>query len=103
MDSSFLLIVLPALGGLVLYSLIRMSVLNKGRNLQARFRGLGRIAGKTRRDIVRAVGPPNSISSLAGGKALLQWLSPGYHIALRFNGQAEESICEGVTHETAVR
>ena len=28
---------------------------------------------------------------------------PRYHIALRFNGQGEESICEGVTHETAVR
>ena len=54
----------------------RGRVLSKGRNLQAKFRGLGRIAGRTRGDIVRAVGPPNSFSSLAGGKILLQWISP---------------------------
>ena len=95
-------------GWIVLLTLAVMAgrrgrVLSKGRNLQAKFRGLGRIAGRTRGDIVRAVGPPNSFSSLAGGKILLQWISPGYHIALRFNGQGEESICEGVTHETAVR
>jgi hypothetical protein len=102
MDNTFLLFILPTVGGILLYSLTKMSVLSKGRNLQASFRGLGQIAGKTRVDIVQAVGPPNSISSLAGDKTILQWISPGDHIALRFKGQAEDSICEGVTHETAV-
>jgi hypothetical protein len=102
MDNTFLLIILPTVGGILLYSLTKMSVLSKGRSLQTSFRRLGRIAGRTRREIVQAVGPPNSVSSLAAGKTVLQWMAPGYHIALRFAGNAADSICEGVTHETAV-
>jgi hypothetical protein len=36
-----LLIAFPMLGGIVLYFLIRIAVLSKGRSLQSRFRNLG--------------------------------------------------------------
>jgi hypothetical protein len=78
-----------------------MSALSEGRNLQATFRDLKKIAGRTRKDIVTGVGLPNSVSSLPNGKVVLQWITPGYHLALRFEGQGDNSICE-VTHETAV-
>ncbi len=69
-----------------------------------KFAALGTIAGRSKDEIVAAVGPPTSVSQLAGGKSLLQWQhisqAGGYHIALRFG---PDGVCEGVTHEHSGR
>jgi hypothetical protein len=93
----FIFLVIALVGGSVLNAVIKAGVVSPGRALQAKFQGLGAIAGRTEADIVSVVGPPNSITSLPGGKRLLQWQATGYHIALRFNG----TTCDGVTHEHA--
>lgn len=85
------------IGGLVLSAIIQMSVTSEGRSLQQKFVNLGTLTGKTKNEIIAAVGAPNAISASAEGKTLLQWQKTGYHIALIFNGD----ICEGITHEFA--
>jgi len=64
-------------------------------SFKKRLYGLGHLTGRTKDEIILAVGVPNSFSAADGGKELLQWQRPGYHIALLFLG----GICEGVTHE----
>ena len=65
-----------------------------------KFAQLGTIAGRSKADIIQAVGQPTSVSNIAGGKTLLQWQhvtqAGAYHIALRFDAA---DVCEGVTHE----
>lgn len=50
-----------------------------GRQLQQKFISLGNMAGKKRKDIEAVVGPPNSISSIVGGKSSMpvdgDWIS----------------------------
>src|SRR5450759_2873296 len=53
-----------------------------GKGLQGKFVKLGTLKGRTQSEIVASVGKPNSISAAAGGKRLVQWITPGYHIAL---------------------
>jgi hypothetical protein len=71
-------------------------------DLKSKFAGLGVLAGKSKDEIISAVGPPNSVSDVGEGKVLLQWQNiseaGGYHIALLFD---EVGICEGITHEHA--
>lgn len=67
----------------------------EGAALQRAFAALGEMTGKTKAEIIAAVGPPNSISELAGGETLLQWQSAGYHIAIRFQGE----VFAGISHE----
>jgi hypothetical protein len=67
--------------------------------LRQQFSGMGTLRGRSRAEIEAVVGPPNSVSGLPGGKQLLQWQRPGYHIALRFDGD----VCDGVTHEHSAR
>ena len=55
-----------------------------GRNLHARFVALGDMTGKTTDEIIAAVGPPSSYSSMAAGQSLLQWQATGCHMALLF-------------------
>jgi hypothetical protein len=86
----------PLIGGLVLYSIIRVLVRAPGQSLQRRFQKIGRVQGLTEADIVQRVGSPNTRSAMPGGKYLLQWQATGYHVALRFG---VNSVCEGVTHE----
>ena len=73
-------------------------------NTQNKFVRLGKLAGRSKEEIVKVVGPPTSVSSLPNGKTLLQWQhisrAGGYHIALRFDDQGR---CEGVTHEHSSR
>lgn len=67
---------------------------------KSKFAALGTISGRSKEDIVAAVGPPSSVTQLPNGKTLMQWQhisqAGGYHIALRF---APDGTCEGVTHE----
>ena len=71
-----------------------------GASLQQKFVALNPLKGKTKSEIISEVGNPNTISSQAGGKTLLQWMEMGflksYHIALLFDS---DDICEGVTHQ----
>jgi hypothetical protein len=85
------------LGGTLFSGAANSAVRASGRELQRRFIALGVMTGKTKAEIVAAVGPPSSISQLPDGKMLLQWIASGYHIALRFDGEK----FDGVTHEFA--
>jgi hypothetical protein len=67
-----------------------------GRALRKRFIALGSLKGRTRREIVKAVGEPAAETPLPDGRTLLQWRATGYHIALVFE---QDGRCFGVTHE----
>ncbi len=71
-----------------------------GRALRQRFVALGSLKGRTRNEIVKAVGEPASGRPLPDGRALLQWRATGYHIALVFEANGR---CFGVTHENGRR
>jgi hypothetical protein len=71
-----------------------------GRALRRQFIALGTLKGKTRREIVRAVGEPATETLLPDGRTLLQWRATGYHIALVFE---KGGRCFGVTHENGRR
>jgi hypothetical protein len=71
-----------------------------GRALRKQFVALGTLTGRTRREIVKAVGEPGSETTLADGRTLLQWRATGYHIALVFE---KNGRCFGVTHENGRR
>jgi hypothetical protein len=69
-------------------------------NLRKNFAALGNLRGRTKQEIIDAVGNPNSVSQAGAGKTLLQWMKTGadgaYHISLIFDANG---ICEGITHE----
>lgn len=71
-------------------------------DVKSKFANLGVLAGRSKSEIIAAVGAPNSVSAMADGKTLLQWQhisqAGGYHIALLFDAN---EVCEGVTHEHA--
>lgn len=90
--------ILPLIGGIVLYVIIKTIVRLPGTTLRNNFISLGILTGKTKAEIINIVGQPNAISSLPEGKILLQWLASGYHISLIFNGE----FCEGVAQEVSV-
>jgi hypothetical protein len=71
-----------------------------GRALRKRFVALGTLKGRTRREIVKAVGEPSTETPLPDGRTLLQWRATGYHIALVFE---KNGRCFGVTHENGRR
>lgn len=79
----------------VLFALQKHATTQPGRALAKKFANLGTLAGKTKHEIVQAVGQPTSVSALPGEQTLLQWQATGYHIALSFTGD----VCNGVTHE----
>jgi len=82
-------------GVLVLSALWGVATWAEAHSFKKRLYGLGHIAGRTKDEIISAIGMPNSFSVVNDGKELLQWQRPGYHIALLFS----EGICEGATHE----
>lgn len=88
-------LIVPLIGGLLIYAVIHVLVRAPGASLQQKFVRLGTLAGRPEAEIVAAVGPPQS-RGVAPGGYLLQWMATGYHIALRFDAQG---ICQGVTHE----
>ena len=63
-----------------------------GKELRRKFEALGELTGKTKQEIVAAVGSPSAISGTADGKTLCQWMKTGFHIALIFNGEVCELI-----------
>lgn len=89
-----ILLVVVVLSGL-LFAMQKKSVTAPGRELFQRFVALNPIKGKTKDEIIAQVGPPTSISALAGGQSLLQWQATGCHMALVFTGDT----CEGISHQ----
>ena len=85
----------PIAAGALLFMVASYLMNPAGRRLQSRFVRLGPLEGRTKDEIIGAVGQPSSSWSVGYGKALLQWVAPGYHIALRFDGDR----CEAVTYE----
>lgn len=88
-------IALILIGGFVLFGIMSLITKAPGNLLQQKFVGLGQLPGKTKSEILAVVGPPNSVSAVGDGKSLLQWITPGYHIALVFDGE----VCLGINHE----
>jgi hypothetical protein len=74
--------------------------MRRGPDLRRKFQILGTLKGRTKAEIVGAVGLPTSMSALADGQTLLQWQTLGYHIALGFDAH---DVCYGVTHEFSGR
>ncbi|HEY3269306.1 MAG TPA: hypothetical protein VGM37_20530 [Armatimonadota bacterium] len=60
------------------------------------FQSMAPLRGRRKADIIKAAGLPNAINRTPEGHTLLQWIQPGYHIALLFD---EKDICIRVTHE----
>lgn len=50
-----------------------------------RFERLQPVEGKSRDDILRILGAPNGYNDLGDGHFLLEWITPGCHIALLFH------------------
>lgn len=88
-------LVAPLFLGVFLFQFIGGLVRSGGFAMRKKFLKLGVLSGRTRQQIVRVVGPPNATTQLGDGRTQEQWLKPGYHIILIFNG----NICEGVNHE----
>jgi hypothetical protein len=59
-------------------------------------KSLGDLRGRTKDDLIAALGSPTASSAVAAGQILLQWMPTGYHIALLFD---HNGICLGITHE----
>lgn len=89
------LIYLLLIGAIALPSLWGVTIWLEAQSFKKRLYGLGHLTGSTKDEIILAIGPPNSFSSIDDGRDLLQWQRPGYHIALSF----KDGICEGATHE----
>jgi hypothetical protein len=85
------------IGGIVVYLVVTRIIRSRGHSLARKFQQVGRPAGKTRAEIIAIVGKPSRASRLPGGQSLLQWISTGYHISLRFRGD----VCDGVVLETS--
>jgi hypothetical protein len=99
MDSTvfFLILVLPIVGGLVLYLIINQAVRVPGQLLGSRFRTLGDLKGMTIDEIsARVQARPKALSSMPDG-TLAQWMAAGYHIAILFDADGQ---CVAVTHES---
>jgi hypothetical protein len=75
-----------------------MDVTAPSRELHGRFLALGDMTGKTADEIIAVVGPPSSLSSMAGGKTLMQWMATGCHMSLLFDASGR---FERITHQHA--
>ncbi len=63
------------LGAILLSMVISAIVKAPGQNLSSKFVALGELKGKTKDEIISAVGPPNSISALAENQTVCQWMA----------------------------
>jgi hypothetical protein len=68
------------------------------RALHRRFATYGPVEGRTKAEIIAAVGPPTSMSELPEGRTLAHWHAPGYDIALGF---MPDEVCYGIELDIA--
>lgn len=73
-------------------------ITEEGRKLRHKFESSGQLAGKTKAEIVAAVGSPSFVSETSDGKTLCQWRKTGFHIELAFDAD----VCEGISQITGV-
>jgi hypothetical protein len=85
--------------GALMYGGQLYSVAKNGNDLAQKFAALGVVVGKSKPEILEAVGQPMSISAIGDNQVLLQWQAGGYHIALAFTGE----VCDGITHEQMIQ
>jgi hypothetical protein len=95
MEMNALIVVLPLLGGMVLFMIIRLAVRSPGISMQNRFARLGRLDGRHVTEITSACGSPTGRSAYADGMSLWQWQATGFHVALLIDPQG---YCRKVTH-----
>jgi hypothetical protein len=69
-----------------------------GRALRRRFAAYGPVKGRTKQEIIAALGPPNSMSELPEHRTLAHWHAPGYDIGLGFG---PDDVCYGVELDIA--
>ena len=100
MDGGTVIAVLALIGAFAIAIIVPWVVRAPGRRLRRQFVALGNVKGKTRKQIVKVVGPPAQETLLPDGRTLLQWRTTGYHIALVFE---KTGHCGGVTHENGIR
>ena len=79
-----MLTVVLLVGAALVAIIVPRLVLAPGRRLRKQFVALGSLKGKTRREIVKAVGEPATETPLPDGRTRLQWRTTGYHIVLVF-------------------
>ena len=90
-------IILPFVGGLILFFLMGFIIRLNGVLLNKKFVDLGTLKGKKYSEIEKVVGKPNAVSTAKNGKIVRQWMRTGFHIALIFD---ENDVCEGVSHQS---
>ena len=66
--------------------------------LRNKFHQLGTVAGKTRAEIEKAVGPPSSWSAIGDNRTSCSWNTQKYYVTLIF----QDDICEGIQSELSV-
>lgn len=71
---------------------------SRPRRLAQRFQLLGDVRGRTRAEVVAAVGTPISVTAMLE-ETLVQWGEGGYLIALMFDGPDDTAKCRGISSE----
>jgi hypothetical protein len=83
-------ITLPAiLFGILLLNAAFKDPRTAGRRLNNGFRELGNMAGKTKRQIIGKVGPPQTINNIPNGDQVFKWIAYGYSIEIRFDANGK--------------
>lgn len=93
-----ILLGLMAVGGLI-HTFERGARGIRDATIPGSFAALGMVKGRTKSEILEAVGTPTHVSVQGENQELWQWITSNYHIALIFDGD----ICGGITHETTSR
>lgn len=94
-------IILLIIGALLLIGMFASGARarSQGRELHLMTISLGDVTRHDYGTIVRTLGNPNAISSIADGGRMVQWIRPGYRVAMSFD---KDDRCLGIDHEVAV-
>jgi hypothetical protein len=91
-------LILLGVGVLIGWWIISGKPAADARALQAKFHQLGTVAGKTRAEIEKVVGPAKSWVAIGDGRFTYSWNTQKYYVTLVFKGD----ICEGIQNEISV-
>jgi hypothetical protein len=67
-------------------------------SLQRKFVKLGVLEGRTKDEIIAAVGPPSEISVDGAGRTILKWRSRYFRIALGFDSAGKRNLSSPMRH-----
>ena len=68
------------------------------RKLHAKVAELDDVTQHDYESIIEKLGPPNAVRAMPGGTRFVQWIRPGYHIAMSFG---QDGKCLGIDSEVA--